>query len=117
MSVGAGTPGSDVVGTPFDVEVKATKSWSPKTWLDQSRARTQESGQIGFCVIRLTGQGEEKAHEYAALLPLETLVDLLRFKYNHLDHNPRDEDLKRCTVCGSWLITACLTCARGGTHA
>ena len=57
-STGAGEAGSDIKGVPFDVEVKATKSWSPKTWLDQSKARTAKSGVLGVCVIRLTGQGE-----------------------------------------------------------
>lgn len=111
-SAGAGEQGSDCRGVPFDVEVKATRSWSPKTWLDQSRARTEKSGQLGFCVIRLTGQGEGSVGEYAALLPLSALVELLSFKYGHLGYEPKESDIARCPKCGGWgfLKTECRNC-------
>ena len=37
-SAGAGRQGSDILGVPFDIEVKARndKSFQPKAWLDQT---------------------------------------------------------------------------------
>lgn len=111
-STGAGEAGSDIKGVPFDVEVKATKSWSPKTWLDQSRARTAKSGVLGICVIRLTGQGEGSVGDYAALLPLSALVELLSLKYGHIGYEPTEKDITRCKNCGGWIFqqTICKNC-------
>ena len=112
LSQGAGSQGSDVTGVPFDVEVKATRSWSPKTWLDQSKARTAKSGALGFCVIRLTGQGEGSVGDYAALLPLSALVELLSLKYGHIGYEPKESDIIRCKSCGGWVFqqTICKNC-------
>lgn len=111
-STGAGEAGSDIKGLPFDVEVKATKSWSPKSWLDQSRARTSKSGLLGICVIRLTGQGEGSVGDYAALLPLSALVELLHHKYGHIPYTPTYKDVTRCNGCGGWMLqsTICKNC-------
>lgn len=111
-STGAGEAGSDIKGVPFDVEVKATKSWSPKTWLDQSKARTAKTGELGFCVIRLTGQGESSVGDYAALLPLSALVELLSYKYKNIGNSWTVNDLIRCSKCGDWIFKdmECRTC-------
>ena len=106
--VGRGN-GKDIVNVPFDVEVKARASFQPLAWLKQSKARTAISGELGFCVMRLNSQGEQ-AHEYAALIRLGDLLPLLQLKYGHLDNQPTEADIDRCSGCGSYMIRRCLTC-------
>jgi hypothetical protein len=107
-TVGRGN-GKDIVNVPFDVEVKARTGFQPLAWLKQSKARTSVSGELGFCVLRLNSQGED-AHEYAALIRLGDLLPLLQLKYGHLDSEPTEADIDRCTGCGSYMIRKCLTC-------
>ena len=107
-TVGRGN-GKDIVNVPFDVEVKARAGFQPIAWLKQSKARTAISGELGFCVLRLNGQGED-AHEYAALIRLGYLLPLLQLKYGHIDNQPTEADIDRCTQCGSYMIRRCLTC-------
>jgi len=106
-SVGRGN-GKDILNVPFDCEVKARAGFQPKAVLAQIKARTDKSGEVGFGVLRLNGQGED-AREYAAIIRLEDLLELLVLKYGHLDKEPTEEDMKRC-VCGSWMIRRCFTC-------
>ena len=106
--VGRGN-GKDVVNVPFDVEVKARAGFQPLAYLKQLKARTAISGELGFGVIRLNGQGED-AREYAAIIRLEDLLPLLQLKFGHLDKEPTDADIDRCTACGSYMIRKCLTC-------
>jgi hypothetical protein len=73
------------------------------------KARTSVSGELGFGVIRLNGQGED-AREYAAIIRLEDLLPLLVLKYGHLDTEPTEADIDRCEACGSYMIRKCLTC-------
>jgi hypothetical protein len=63
--VGRGS-GKDIVNVPFDVEVKARAGFQPLAYLKQLKARTSSSGELGFGVIRLNGQGED-ASEYACI--------------------------------------------------
>ena len=107
-TVGRGN-GKDIVNVPFDVEVKARAGFQPIAWLKQSKTRTAISGELGFCVLRLNGQGED-AHEYAALIRLGYLLPLLQLKYGHIDNQPTEADIDRCTQCGSYMIRRCLTC-------
>ena len=107
-TVGRGS-GKDIVNVPFDVEVKARTGFQPKAYLAQLKARTAISGELGFGVIRLNGQGED-AREYAAIIRLEDLLPLLTLKYGHLDTEPTEADIDRCTGCGSYMIRKCLTC-------
>ena len=107
-TVGRGS-GKDIVNVPFDVEVKARSGFQPLAWLKQSKARTSVSGELGFGVIRLNGQGED-AREYAAIIRLEDLLPLLIMKYGHIDNQPTEADIDRCTGCGSYMIRKCLTC-------
>ena len=106
--VGRGS-GKDIVNVPFDVEVKARAGFQPLAYIKQLKARTALSGELGFGVIRLNGQGED-AREYAAIIRLEDLLPLLQLKYGHLDSEPTEADIDRCTACGSYMIRKCLTC-------
>jgi hypothetical protein len=107
-NVGRGN-GKDIVGVPFDVEIKARASFQPLAWIKQYRARTAISGELGFCVMRLNGQGED-ASEYACIIRLADLLPLLQLKYGHLTSEPTEADIDRCTACGSYMIQRCLTC-------
>jgi len=106
--VGRGS-GKDIVNVPFDVEVKARAGFQPLAYIKQLKARTAVSGELGFGVIRLNGQGED-AREYAAIIRLEDLLPLLILKYGHLDKQPTETDIDRCSGCGSYMIRRCLTC-------
>jgi len=113
--VGRGS-GKDVVNVPFDVEVKARAGFQPLAYLKQLKARTAISGELGFGVIRLNGQGED-AREYAAIIRLEDLLPLLQLKYGHITSEPTDADIDRCTACGTYMIQRCLTCQPMTTNA
>ena len=113
--VGRGS-GKDIVNVPFDVEVKARAGFQPKAYLAQLKTRTAVSGELGFGVIRLNGQGED-ARDYAAIIRLEDLLPLLVLKYGHLDTEPTEADIDRCTACGSYMIRKCLTCQPMTTNA
>jgi hypothetical protein len=106
--VGRGS-GKDIVNVPFDVEVKARAGFQPLAYIKQLKARTAISGELGFGVIRLNGQGED-AREYAAIIRLEDLLPLLILRYGHLDKEPTEADIDRCSKCGSYMIRKCLTC-------
>ena len=106
--VGRGS-GKDIVNVPFDAEVKSRTGFQPLAYLKQLKARTVVSGELGFGVLRLNGQGED-AGEYACIIRLEDLLPLLILKYGHLDKEPTDADIDHCTACGSWMIRRCLTC-------
>ena len=106
-SVGRGN-GKDILNVPFDCEVKARKEFQPKAVLEQIRKRTALSGELGFAVLRLNGQGENAA-EYACIIQLQDLLPLLELKYGHIKVDPVDADIKRCK-CGSWMIGECKTC-------
>jgi hypothetical protein len=106
--VGRGS-GKDVVNVPFDVEVKARAGFQPLAYIKQLKARTAISGELGFGVIRLNGQGED-VREYAAIIRLEDLLPLLILKYGHLDKEPTEADINRCSRCGSYMIRECKIC-------
>jgi hypothetical protein len=113
--VGRGS-GKDIVNVPFDVEVKARAGFQPLAYLKQLKARTSTSGELGFGVIRLNGQGEDAA-EYCAIIRLADLLPLLILKYGHLDNEPTEADIDRCKACGSYMIQRCLTCQPTNTNA
>jgi len=114
-SVGRGK-GKDIQSVPFDCEVKARAGFQPKQVLAQIKSRTDISGEIGFAVLRLNGQGTD-AGEYACVIRLEDLLPLLELRYGHLDKEPTDADIDHCTACGSWMIRRCLTCQPTITNA
>ena len=102
-TVGRGS-GRDILGVPFDCEVKARAALDIKGTFRQIQARTSKSGLLGFAVFRLNGQGEN-AQDYAALIRLEDLVELL-LKAGYKDMKPevKDKDIQRCNQCGDWTI-------------
>lgn len=112
-TVGRGAdPRGDVINVPFDVEIKATAKFSYLQWVKQQTARTVQSGKMGFIVWRCNGQAS-KVHEYAALMPLGQLVDLLiRAGYGEMPNNVRELDPIRCSKCGDWMFEGqtCRTC-------
>ena len=114
-SVGRGN-GKDILGVPFDAEIKARKSFQPLEWIRQYKARTAISGELGFAVMRLNGQGEN-AEDYACIIRLGDLLPLLQLKYGHITSEPTDADIDRCTGCGSYMIKRCLTCQPTTTDA
>jgi len=114
-SVGRGN-GKDILGVPFDAEVKARKSFQPLEYLKQLKARTSISGELGFGVIRLNGQGEDAA-EYCAIIRLADFLPLLLLQYGHLTSEPTDADIDRCLACGSYKIKRCFTCQPTTTDA
>jgi hypothetical protein len=106
--VGRGS-GKDIVNVPFDCEVKARTGFQPLAYMKQLKARTSITGELGFGVLRLSGQGEDAA-EYCAIIRLADLLPLLILKYGHLDKEPTEADIDRCSGCGSYMIRKCLTC-------
>jgi hypothetical protein len=114
-NVGRGS-GKDIVGVPFDCEVKSRTGFQPLSYLRQLKARTDKSGELGFGVLRLNGQGEDAA-EYCAIIRLADLLPLLILKYGHLDKEPTEADIDRCSGCGSYMIRKCLTCQPTITNA
>ena len=114
-SVGRGK-GKDIQGVPFDCEVKARKGFNPLATIRQYQARTALSGELGFAVLRLNGQGTS-AEDYACIIRLGDLLPLLALKYGHLDSEPTEADIDRCEACGSYMIRKCLTCQPTTTHA
>ena len=107
-TVGRGS-GKDIVNVPFDVEVKARPGFQPLAYIKQLKARTALSGELGFGVIRLNGQGES-AEDYACIIQLGDLLPLLQLKYGHITSEPTEADIDRCSACGSYMIRKCLTC-------
>ena len=111
-SVGRGK-GKDIQSVPFDVEVKARTGFQPKQVLAQIKARTSKSGEIGFAVLRLNGQGEDP-RDYAAVIRFEDLINLLvKAGYPRFKQNVRELDIERCNKCGDWMFkdTDCSTCS------
>ena len=107
-NVGRGK-GKDITGVPFDCEVKARKGFNPLATIRQYQARTALSGELGFAVLRLNGQGTN-AEDYACIIRLGDLLPLLVLKYGHIDKEPTEADIDRCEACGSYMIRKCLTC-------
>lgn len=104
--VNSGASGSDVLGVPFFVEVKARKDFKPKEFLDSINKRTK--GEKGFAVLRLNGQGEASVDEFAAVIRFGDLIELLERYYS----NKHNDKITRCLGCGSWIIAerVCSTC-------
>jgi hypothetical protein len=115
VCVGRGS-GKDLLNVPFDAEVKARSGFQPLAYMKQLKARTEKSGELGFGVLRLSGQGEDAA-EYCAIIRLADLLPLLILKYGHLDKEPTEADIDRCSGCGSYMIRKCLTCQPMTTNA
>jgi hypothetical protein len=109
-SVGRGN-GRDILNVPFDCEVKARTGLDVSGTLRQIKARTDESGLLGFACFRLNGQGE-KPEEYVAMLRLGDLVELLvAAGYDKRKDIIKDSDIRRCNGCGEWTTNdQCRSC-------
>jgi hypothetical protein len=109
-SVGRGN-GRDILNVPFDCEVKARTGLDVSGTLRQIKARTDESGLLGFACFRLNGQGE-KPEEYVAMLRLGDLVELLvAAGYEKRKDIIKDSDIRRCNGCGEWTTNdQCRSC-------
>ena len=76
-SAGAGRTGSDITGTlGLDWEIKARRALNLTALLQQLAAR--DDGLIGVGVVRVDGTGPATVHQWPAVLPLASLVALLR---------------------------------------
>jgi hypothetical protein len=113
--VGRGS-GKDLMNVPFDAEIKARTGFQPLAYMKQLKARTDKTGELGFSILRLNTQGEDP-RDYAVVMRLEDLLPLLILKYGHLDKEPTEADIDRCTACGSYMIRKCLTCQPTITNA
>ena len=91
-AVNSGASGSDVLGTPFDIEVKARAAFQPKAWIDQQKKR--DEGKLKFVVMRCNGQGENP-EDYVFIARLGDMMPLLEDKVP-------SEAIVRCKGCGSW---------------
>lgn len=91
--VNSGASGSDVLGTPFDIEVKARAAFQPKAWIDQQKKR--DEGKLKFVVLRCNGQGENP-EDYVFIARLGDMMPLLEEKV------PSDSII-RCKGCGTWM--------------
>ena len=119
-SVGRGQ-GKDVLGVPFDIEIKARNSLDISGTLRQIKARTSKSGDLGFACFRLNGMGTASVEQFVCMLPLGDLVELLR-KAGY-DKLPPDIDweaaIGRCDSCGTQKIKwwECKTCGKEAPNA
>jgi hypothetical protein len=109
-TVGRGN-GKDVLGVPFDCEIKARSTQSLPELLRQIEARTSKSGDLGFGCLRLNGMGETP-EKYLAVMRMGDLVQLLiQAGYKDLQGDLATLEPMRCNQCGAWAFTeACRMC-------
>ena len=96
-AAGAGSQGSDVLHTAFDVEVKARDRVSVQALFTQMADRKKKDPSLG--IVRINGQGDD-ASEYICLMTLGDFVDAV-------------QNLNRCK-CGSWKFDdqECVICQK-----
>lgn len=71
----ASLPGSDIMGLPgVDIEVKATRDFSPTAWLAQQRARAKDDD-LSVVIYRPNGYGPDKIHLWPAIMSFGGFVD------------------------------------------
>jgi hypothetical protein len=102
------------------VEVKAVAKFQPLAWLRQSKARTAKSNKLGVVVLRCNGQGTVVS-EYAALLPMHALMELL-FKAGYVKiagDIDWEKAMVRCSQCGNWRVKfwECKACGKEDKNA
>ncbi len=93
--VNSGASGSDILGTPYFIEVKARALFSPLEWVKSVKKR--EKARLGFVIYRANGQGDslEAVDDYLFICRLGDIMPLLE------DRVP-SEAIVRCKGCGSW---------------
>jgi hypothetical protein len=103
-TVGRGN-GKDVLGVPYDCEIKARSTQSLPELLRQIEARTSKSGDLGFGCLRLNGMGETP-EKYLAIMRMGDLVQLLiQAGYADLQGDIGTLEPMRCSMCGAWAFT------------
>lgn len=95
--VNSGASGSDVLGTPFDIEVKSRAKFAPLEFIKQIKNRND--GRLAFAVMRCNGQGENHPEDYVFIARLGDIMPLLEDKVP-------SEEVQRCKGCGSWTIVS-----------
>jgi hypothetical protein len=113
MANGAGRSGNDVLGIPFDIEIKARSSFQPKAWIDQVTKRSKGGESPSVVVCRMNGQGED-AEKYLAFMQLGDLVNLLlRAGYGQMQGDMEHLTPMRCNMCGAWSFKeTCQMCEK-----
>jgi hypothetical protein len=119
-SVGRGQ-GKDVLGVPFDIEIKARNSLDISGTLRQIKARNSKSGELGFACFRLNGMGTASVEQFVCMLSLGDLVELLRKAgYEKIpDKFDWEAASIRCDSCGNWKIKQweCKACGKEASDA
>lgn len=92
VAVNSGASGSDILNTPFHIEVKARKDFSPLAWVKQNERRPD--GKLAFVVYRPNGVGEDAEN----MLFIARMGDIMPL----LEDKVPSEDIQRCTGCGCW---------------
>ena len=100
QSNGAGAQGTDVLNTPFDIEVKARDRVGLKELLAQMEARLQKKPYIG--ILRLNGMGDD-ASQYIVVTRLDVFMESVvrcscTGNYVAIDNE--------CSICGKWHSVA-----------
>ena len=103
-AVNSGASGSDILGTPFMIEIKSRKDFSPLSWVKQNEKRPD--GKLAFVVYRANGMGEsdESIDDYLFIARLGDMMPMLSEK-----NDP--DSIVRCK-CGKWTVKgdACWVC-------
>ena len=109
-TVGRGN-GKDILGVPYDCEIKARSTQSLPELLRQIEARTSKSGDLGFGCLRLNGMGETP-EKYLAVMRMGDLVQLLiQAGYADMQGDRDTLEPMRCNMCGAWaFIQTCRMC-------
>lgn len=76
VPVGAGRPGSDITGVPFDVEIKARRRLELTGTMQQLADRATGVPQVA--VIRPDGYGPARIDQWPAIVTLAEYVRLFR---------------------------------------
>ena len=85
-SAGAGRPGTDVLGTPGIVwENKTPRRFDPFEWATQAAGHAKR-GEVPVCVYWPDGVGERRPELALAIVPLPSIVTLIREAERHEWH-------------------------------
>lgn len=92
-AVNSGASGSDLLGTPFHVEIKARRDFNPLAWIKQNEKRPD--GRLAFVVYRPNGIGEDPEN----MLFIARLGDIMPM----LEKTPNPDEIVHCK-CGKWIV-------------
>lgn len=92
-AVGSGASGSDILGTPFHIEIKSRADFSPLAWVKQNEKR--DDGKLKFVIYRANGMGETDPSQYLFIARLGDIMPML-------EKTPQPDEIIRCKGCGTW---------------